>query len=409
MSSVTPNLALIKPAGGDPASISAFWSGANVSADLIDAQFAQATGHDHHTLGAPVRRVMSGLAAARPAAGLLAGDVYFATDTNLFSAYNGASWQAVSAGAVASQVQSGTLANRAVVFPAPAAGNIYFATDVLLLTVYDGAAWRGSPVTVGTAAGIPAAGNPGRIYIANNAGVERGYIDINLVWREFPLYPTGAGVKGDVLAHDGSIWQRVTPVGANNTVLSADSAQASGMKWGIAPPRVLKTNAAAVIVVNSAVETVLETYTVLANTLAVGSILRLSVGGRVTNNTGIAQSVIFRVNFAGQALAIFTMPAIAASANVRYWQIAVTLGFITIGAFGGTHADGTLYLSSPDAGADSTVVTGAGGDDYRGAVDSPNLSSDTTVNEVWSLSVQLGAANALLSCVARNATFEQLG
>lgn len=36
--------------------------------------------------------------------------------------------------------------------------------------------------------------------------------------------------KGDLMAHDGTAAVRL-PVGANGEVLSADSAQASGLKW----------------------------------------------------------------------------------------------------------------------------------------------------------------------------------
>lgn len=82
MSTVTTNTSLVKPDVTEPAAISVI----NSNMDLIDL-----FDHSINSKGLPVKRLFSGVAGSRGAAGT-AGTVYFATDTGVFSLDTGAAW-----------------------------------------------------------------------------------------------------------------------------------------------------------------------------------------------------------------------------------------------------------------------------------------------------------------------------
>jgi hypothetical protein len=100
---------------------------------------------------------------------------------------------------------------------APAEGNFAFTKDTNSLWYYDGAAWVASGatgdiegVTAGT--GISGGGTSGTVTITNSMA-------------------TAIDAKGDLIGGTGADTFARLAVGANDTVLTADSTAATGLKW----------------------------------------------------------------------------------------------------------------------------------------------------------------------------------
>lgn len=99
----------------------------------------------------------------------------------------------------------------------PAEGQFAFTKDTNGLWYYDGAAWVASGATgdiegVTAGVGISGGGTSGTVTITNSMA-------------------TAIDAKGDLVAGTGADAFSRLAVGANNTVLTADSAQATGLKW----------------------------------------------------------------------------------------------------------------------------------------------------------------------------------
>ena len=100
---------------------------------------------------------------------------------------------------------------------APAEGQFAFTKDNNSLWYYDGAAWVASGATgdiegVTAGVGISGGGTSGTVTITNSMA-------------------TAIDAKGDLVAGTGADTFSRLAVGANGTVLTADSAEATGMKW----------------------------------------------------------------------------------------------------------------------------------------------------------------------------------
>ena len=100
---------------------------------------------------------------------------------------------------------------------APAEGQFAFTKDNNSLWYYDGAAWVASGATgdiegVTAGVGISGGGTSGTVTITNSMATE-------------------IAAKGDLIAGTGSQTFDNLPVGANDTVLTADSTTATGLKW----------------------------------------------------------------------------------------------------------------------------------------------------------------------------------
>jgi hypothetical protein len=108
-------------------------------------------------------------------------------------------------------------AARDAAITAPAEGQFAFTKDTNSLFYYDGAAWVASGatgdiegVTAGT--GISGGGTSGTVTITNSMA-------------------TAIDAKGDLIGGTGADTFSRLAVGANNTVLTADSSTATGLKW----------------------------------------------------------------------------------------------------------------------------------------------------------------------------------
>ena len=99
----------------------------------------------------------------------------------------------------------------------PQEGNFAFTKDTNSLWYYDGAAWVASGATgdiegVTAGIGISGGGTSGTVTVTNSMA-------------------TAIDAKGDLVAGTGADTFAKLTVGANNTVLTADSAEATGLKW----------------------------------------------------------------------------------------------------------------------------------------------------------------------------------
>ena len=100
---------------------------------------------------------------------------------------------------------------------APAEGNFAFTKDTNSLWYYDGAAWVASGATgdiegVTAGVGISGGGTSGTVTITNSMA-------------------TAIDAKGDLVAGTGADTFARLAVGANGTVLTADSTETTGLKW----------------------------------------------------------------------------------------------------------------------------------------------------------------------------------
>jgi len=113
-------------------------------------------------------------------------------------------------------VFASTAARNAAV-TSPQEGNFAFTKDTNSLWYYDGAAWVASGATgdiegVTAGIGISGGGTSGTVTVTNSMA-------------------TAIDAKGDLVAGTGADTFAKLTVGANNTVLTADSAEATGLKW----------------------------------------------------------------------------------------------------------------------------------------------------------------------------------
>lgn len=179
--------------------------------------------------------------------------------------------------------------------------------------------------------------------------------------------------KGDVLVASAATTLTKLGVGANGLILTADSAEATGLKWAAGTSRTLST-----IYANGALtgtsEEVLATYTVPANTLATnGQALRIRVWYTLGANSN-SKSVRLRWGgLAGDAVALWTTTTlgggytavldatiIRTSSNNQRWAGTASITTTPSGNTAGSLGSAVGTSTKTDSGTIDLVATGTG-------------------------------------------------
>jgi hypothetical protein len=130
---------------------------------------------------------------------------------------------------------------------APAEGQFAFTKDNNSLWYYDGAAWVASGATgdiegVTAGVGISGGGTSGTVTVTNSMA-------------------TAIDAKGDLVPGTGADTFARLPVGANGTVLTADSAETTGIKWAAASSGALTLISSVTFTTVSTVSFATDTFT----------------------------------------------------------------------------------------------------------------------------------------------------
>jgi hypothetical protein len=211
--------------------------------------------------------------------------------------------------------------------------------------------------------------------------------------------------KGDILiASDASTLTKLG-VGTNDHVLTADSTQATGVKWAAvsasAGVAVQNVDVTATTVSNTAAETSVYGYSVPGGTLSTNHALRLTLIGTMLNNTGSLQAVTIKLYYGGNLILNSTGMDAATSSNGR--SITAQFFLSALNATNAQVAQGRVMLSG--ASGNSTTMLGEGT-----VVNGTNTSIaiDSTSSQTLEVKVTLGSASASLTYTLHVAYLEKL-
>jgi hypothetical protein len=160
---------------------------------------------------------------------------------------------------------------------------------------------------------------------------------------------TGSYTKGDLLAATGTTALAKLGVGTNGQVLSADSAETTGLKWVAASTGTVTSVSSSTAALTVATATTTPALTIRSATTSVNGIVQLSDSVSTTSST-----------LAATATAVKTANDLAAAALARTGG--VITGVLEIGATGGLVFEGTTddafetTLTAADPTADRTVT-----------------------------------------------------
>lgn len=213
--------------------------------------------------------------------------------------------------------------------------------------------------------------------------------------------------KGDIIVRDTTNNVRV-PVGTNGQVLIADSAQASGVRWGNSSDisgqaiRFLDANTGnSETVVNTTTETDFTSngtnYIMPANTVKTNSLIRFLVYGRFSTKSGSVGTLTIRLKI-GATIYATSIISPGSSAVDQGFQFTGQMQFRTIGVSGTVYSHLLCVFDGAQASGSTTFIDSSNG----------TAAVDTTVSNTIQMSAQWSSADADNSITIEQATFEIL-
>lgn len=200
--------------------------------------------------------------------------------------------------------------------------------------------------------------------------------------------------KGDLLGRSSSA-DAVIPIGADSQVLTADSTQTLGLKWGYIP-RLLYANTsipAGNTVANTAADTNFTSkYTLAANALSVGQVIRFTASGTYGTALLVAPTITLSVKFGSTVVASGSQTLILNLAN-KGWSLDAQFIVFATGSSGTIEGQGDFSFD--------TAVTKT--------VNTSSITVNTTVSNDLQISANWSAANSNNTITLRQLIIEFLG
>lgn len=154
------------------------------------------------------------------------------------------------------------------------------------------------------------------------------------------------------------------------------------------------TSATSVTVSNTVTETTIYSYSVPANTLGTNKVLRFTVNGTYTNQTGVNRTITVRVKYGATTILTKTSGSIGSAVGTGSFNIE---GNISEQAGSTSTQGGYMYCSFESGNGTSVDWTDRG-----------NINEDSTAIKTLSVTVQHSVASASLSLTKKYATLELL-
>lgn len=201
--------------------------------------------------------------------------------------------------------------------------------------------------------------------------------------------------KGDILVSSSDDTPTRLGVGSNTQVLTADSAEATGVKWAAGGGGAASTILAKrgfVTVVNTTTETTLLSsgITVVGGSLGTSGALRITCYGDCLNNSGSSNTWTLGVQLGSTLLWKDNTAAQSSSATRKTWQIE-----FMIGADGSAQqrSSGWAYLSLI-SGASHAGLGDLNSANGRTQIVNTSSTEDTSTNKSLDILASMSVANA---------------
>lgn len=209
-----------------------------------------------------------------------------------------------------------------------------------------------------------------------------------------------ADAKGDLLVGSAADLLARLAVGADDTVLTADSGETLGMKWATPRAYLLTSVAATTSFSNSTAENTLFSFTIPGGTLEVGDLVRLTAWGRLFNNTGAGVTNVWRIRFGSSTPHQGPALNYASHANQRAWR--ATWEMVVEGA-SAQRSFATMLGTATGQDGGGWAGFGSGETLLGFGSGSVAIASDQTLT----LTQQMGTASANASVEIRGASLER--